>query len=486
MQYTIKKSEVLKIAQARGLQATRYTAQHFKQYGENPGKCPQNSSDFARVQWVNGKVEDYAFPIGKLAKWTKLLSADELLVSFEPEKVRFIAGGSELTLCAFAEQVPSCIIGGKENYPRDFIGDPLRVVAPEHGGEFVLETVIKSGDLKELKKQVTANRKASKSQADFSKAKKAERVELGKLQQAAKDRVIDLQILAGGYESALVLAKSQRAALRQYRKALKNPEIIPDFCPATYQEKQSACVILLNEDGSPKLREYWAEDYAKAKGVAEYVGMPFVPESYWLESENIEVAATIDAHEEFARYVAGVQSARQAVLDYKPRKTSGVARYVSHRRGYVKPVLKQDKLQHELETAQNHMAGLIRATFRKECEKNGLDRDLASEYFSINRDYTKARRNVRAWQARKAAIVSRYMTARAERSGVESRNMAGGSIRARAADGSGKWGKAVLVSASTIESQLKKCADSGRAVEILASNNPAYPVGVIIAGGNAQ
>jgi hypothetical protein len=528
MQYTIKKSEVLKLAAAREIQTREAAESYFRETGfQIKGGSAEVQKEWANVKWVNGSTFELAVPIGKLAKWAGLLPAagermhlcedglvhpvkvsDEiaveiLLPSENPRRaddattrLRLVCGGSEIAVV--------CTDAG-------LFGSPIPVVAPASGGEFTVqaEKSVFHPDLdvmqamKAARKSASAQKKDAKRRKAFASARQSEKSCLADLKTGAAAYVSAVSILAGGIAPEIARQRLTLKARRLLRLALLTPEIMPAWLPETYlqEHREMETVYLLDASGNPIVREMWQDYYNTAKaawvekckmdaGVAEYVGEKYTAPIFnpagnsglWIESEDVENnwTETVDAHAEFAGFVAAVVAARGAVESYKPRVSKFPA-YHRVNRGRHAPLLKHEKLAVELKAVQSNLESFIRNMFSNEAERNGLPSDTGQTYFRPERNFSRSKITARNWPERKGGIVTRFMIARDERTACESDMMTAGTVRARLAIFEGKPGASIFVSASEIERVFQKAFDKGASVEILASKNPAYPVGIIAA-----
>ena len=512
MQYTIKKAELLKLAAAREIQTRETAESYFRETGfQIKSSAPEMNKDWARVRFVNGSTFELAVPVGKLAAWSNLcgrveyygdfdaklgarhhrwVPGDEMEISFDDcNRVKLHFRGSEIAAnCTGADSDETA----KEWAAR--LGSPIPCVAPEQGGAFVVQAeksvfnpdqdVVQA--MKATRKVAAAQKKDASRRKAFATARQNEKRELASLKNGAAAYVAALSILAGGIAPEIARQKAVLAARRMLRRALLTPEIMPAWLPEVYFEERKEQVSPLNADGSPVIADYWQKDYTLAKGVAEYVGEKVQIKSYWIDFEDVPYTATIDAHEEFAGYVAKVQAARAELENYKPRKMVAARRYVSHRRGYQSAPLKQDKLALALKDAQEKLSDFIHEMFGRACETicpNTNPHNMASVNYTRSclawQDFSRAKITAREWSGLKGEICTRFIMARDERLNCESAMMQAGTVRARLASFEGKPGAAILVSASEIERVFQKAFDKGASVEILESKNPAYPVGIV-------
>ena len=500
MQYTIKKTELAKLSAARELQTRETAESYFRETGQViGGGAGEMNRDFANVKFVNGSTFELCLPIGKLKKWTGFLpaTADELEISFEPgPRVKLVSGGSEIAV--------QCTGGDSGENAKAWaaaLGAAIPCVAPKSGGEFIVQSPDGftpdpdiMGKIKAARKVAAAQKKDEARRKAYGSARQAEKGELAKLKGGAADYVAAGGIMAGGTAGEIARQRLILQARRELRQALLTPEIIPAWLPETYTHDRTDFVDLLNEDGSPKVLEIFADEYAAAKaahaenqilaaGVAERNGekftpAAFIPLGFWVEGAEIKSTETVDAREKYASYVAAVVAARGELESYKPRASKFPSFYRANR-GRHAPLLKHEKLAVELKAAQTRLDCFIREMFCKAGEAKGLPAGIGKEWFKAARDLSRARITARQWAGRKAEIVSSYLEARNERLACEMTMRAAGTVRARAIGNGLPPGNAIFVSASQIARQCEKVFATGASVEILESSNPLYPVGII-------
>lgn len=422
-QYTITRSDILSLSQARALQVQQARQNYRASESEElPADHPANSPDWARVQFVNGSTTDTALPIGRLAKWAKTLPEGACLtaeITGETIAFRYIwpdarTYTSEIRLRLHAEQAPVATrhhkrLGTTTGTPRDFFGAPLAATAPMGGGNFTFD--FDTTQAESLKSATQANRAAAKDQKwlkQIATAKQAERDALKALQAAAASHVANLTTIAAMPRAAAIAkAKAIRAARHELRASLAAFDTMPAWLP----EYRDAGL-------DPAFFDESARDFYNR------------PQAGYAENQKrwIQAKAAKAAYNPPMRWDKSViRNAKWCNLTPDAYAAQECARYNNPQYYTKKPVLgpKWIALDEAVTKAEKNLRDFIGQQFRKEIEARGLPTQAGWEgYFYPGEvcQWSRARLAVRRWPDVKASLAARYLAARMNTAHVQTLN----------------------------------------------------------------
>ena len=427
---TITKSTVLEADKL----ATLYAGK-LREAGNSPSNCLGVTSDkVLPMEFQNGVLCRSMLPVGKLADWARTFPGEtEFQISFSPEcqsedfdvrklgKVKLSATYGRYGNTA---EMTVCFAGSGENYART-VADVPAIRFDDAGGSRQDFQLLKPAGLENL----SAGLKAAKALKEFDRA----RASLGKASQdlraVAKEHCANLETLAGGIAGAIGQARLIVKARRMLRAALKNP---------------AGVIGWLGESITP---------------AGEYDAGPSVN----LTPEHAELVAAIVA----------ANAARDLFYHSKRFKSVRSPKYTM--------------LSTAVTSAKDNLNRWILKAWEAECEKNGLDCGTACfdgegnlNFYGTPRPYSRARLAVAGYAAKKHTFAQDFIRALDLKRKAERKAVSAGAIviaRATLPDGTSKGKQWCAV--ENMAEQVAKAAELGAVVEIIESNLPAYPMGII-------
>lgn len=382
---TITALDFARLDEARRLQVERYRTAYFKREGALPSDSdPAIDRAFLRV--ALGPL-DCLIPVAMLTAWGKTFGeAAPLSFDLSPGSLTVSRGTSRLRVFASRVEYDDKGNGYRTTDTRKAETLPAPVVLTVTPGNAITLCVPDlAEELKTLRAETTANRKAVNREKAIAKAKRAEREAVDDLardsDEAAKAQaVLDSMTL----RQAISAAKRCRAAMRDYRAALAEPFTAPAWLPPSFTVS----------------RYEWCEQ----------------------AQDHVDKVSTVDTLTAWGEHVATYRAALDALAAYKPRLSWP---------SYVESLAKEaGQSLAAYKRANPNRAFPIRGpqfdklTDAKRQAFRALDSFVScrcSEYLREqgHGEYRRARRLLSTWDQRRADLESRVFEARKGRERAE-------------------------------------------------------------------
>lgn len=375
---TITALDFARLDEARRLQVERYRTTYFKREGSLPSDSdPAIDRAFLRV--ALGPL-DCLIPVDMLAKWGKTFGeAAPLSFDLSPGSLTVTRGTSRLRVFASRVEHTDKGIAFRSGCTVPLDAPVVLTVTP--GNTVALCVPDLGEELKALRAETTANRKAVNREKAIAKAKRAEREAVDTLardseQAEQAQAVVDSMTL----RQAIAAAKRCRAAMRDYRAALVAPFTAPAWLPPSFTVTE------------------------------------------WDSAAQDDISKTVDTLTAWGEHVATYRAALDALAAYKPRLSW--PRYTESLAKEAGQSLAAYKRANPDRAFAIRGPQFDKLTDAKRQAFRALDSFVScrcSEYLREqgHGEYRRARRLLSTWPQRKADLESRVFEARNAREKAE-------------------------------------------------------------------